>query len=449
MDIKLKKRLVLIIALMSYLLAGLDGSLVLTSLAKIRADLGIGQVSLSWIQNAYGLAYGSLILLSGRLGDMYGRRKIMIFSLSTFALGSLLSGISDVALITIVARFLQGVGAAFLTPTTLALLIDYFSGPELTKALAWYSSIAGIGMSVGLILGGTLAAFWTWRIGFYLNAVLAIALIFLSRFTLEKQNHVADGQHLDVLGALLSILGSGLLVYGLNGAKEIVPFIVAAVVIWIVFVFSEKKASDPVMPLHLLMNKVRINAYLSRAFLVAAAMGFSFFASEYMQNQLHYSPLMSGIGYLPLTMSLFFTAMIVARLVDNFGNEKVLIAGSIMIMLGFGWIVIVGAHGYLKTMLASEILIGIGQGLALAPQTNLSIYEVEPDESGVASSILNMFHQLGGVLGIALMVKVGGSIFHTQNNITQFMGAMIVGLVLTVGAVIVSIIINKELSKKD
>lgn len=434
---------------MSYLLAGLDGSLVLTSLAKIRADLGIGQVSLSWIQNAYGLAYGSLILLSGRLGDIYGRRKIMIFSLSTFALGSLLSGISDVALITIAARFLQGVGAALLTPTTLALLIDHFSGQELNKAIAWYSSIAGIGMSIGLILGGTLAAFWTWRIGFYLNAVLAVALIFLSRFTLEKQSHAVNDQHLDILGALLSILGSGLLVYGLNGAKEIVPFIVAAIVIWIVFVFSEKKAKNPVMPLHLLKNKVRFNAYLSRALLVAAAMGFSFFASEYMQDQLHYSPLMSGVGYLPLTMSLFFTAMIVSCVVDNFGNEKVLITGSVLIMLGFGWIVVVGAHDYLRTMLVSEILIGIGQGLALAPQTNLGIYEVEPDESGVASSILNMFHQLGGVLGVALMVKVGGSIFHTQNNITQFMGAMIVGVILTIGAVIVSIIINRELSKKN
>lgn len=446
MNIKLQKRLVLIIALMSYLLAALDNSLVLTSLAKIRVDLGINQVQLSWIQNAYGLAYGSLILLSGKLGELIGKKKIMFFSLLTFAIGSLINAISDIALITISARFIQGIGAAFLTPTTLSLLIDYFEGPELTRAIAWYSSIAGIGMSIGLILGGTLAAFWTWRIGFYLNTILAVGLIILSRITLNDSKKSDNSQNLDLLGTLMAILWSGLLVYGVNGAKHALPFIVSATLILIVFTFHERRANNPIMPLKLLENKVRLNAYLSRGLLVAAAMGFSFFASEYMQNQLGYSPLMSGIGYLPLTMTLFFTAMVVSRLVNNYGNETILILGSISLMIGFGWIVIVGAHDYIKTLLFAEIFIGIGQGLALAPQTNLGIYQIDSRKSGVASSVLNMFHQLGGVLGIAVMVTGGEMIFGGQTTIQQFMGAMVIGLILTMLGVVVSVIIKLEIN---
>lgn len=446
MNIKLQKRLVLIIALMSYLLAALDNSLVLTSLAKIRVNLRINQVQLSWIQNAYGLAYGSLILLSGKLGDLIGKKKIMIFSLLTFAIGSLVSAISNISLITIGARFIQGIGAAFLTPTTLSLLIDYFEGPELTRAIAWYSSVAGIGMSIGLILGGTLAAFWTWRIGFYLNTILAGGLIILSRITLNDFQGSDNHQYLDLSGTLMAILWSGLLVYGVNGAKNAFPFIISAVIILIVFIFHEKQANNPIMPLNLLENKVRLSAYLSRGLLVAAAMGFSFFASEYMQNQLGYSPLMSGIGYLPLTMTLFFTAMVVSRLVNNYGNETILILGSISLMIGFGWIVIVGAHDYIKTLLFAEIFIGIGQGLALAPQTNLGIYQIDSRKSGVASSVLNMFHQLGGVLGIAVMVTGGEMIFDGQTTIQQFMGAMVIGLVLTMLGVVVSVIIKLEIN---
>lgn len=446
MSTKLRKKLVLIIALMSYLLAALDNSLVLTSLAKIRVSLGINQVLLSWIQNGYGLAYGSLILLSGKLGDLIGKKKVMIFSLITFTIGSLISAISSIAVITIGARFIQGVGAAFLTPTTLSLLIDYFDGAELNKAIAWYSSIAGIGMSIGLILGGTLAAFWTWRIGFYLNAIFAIVLIILSQVTLSNSVNKDNKSRVDLLGALLSIIWSGLLVYGVNGAKYMLPYIIIAILALIIFVFHEKRTNDPVMPMSLLKNKVRLGAYISRGLLVASAMGFSFFASEYMQDQLGYSPLMSGVGYLPLTITLFFTAMVVPRLINNYSNEIILILGSVTIMTGFGWIAIVGAHGYAKTLFLAEILIGLGQGLALAPQTNLGIYQINPLMSGIASSILNMFHQLGGVLGIALMVTVGGALFSGQTPREQFMGAMIVGLFLTIFGVLISVIIKIEVN---
>lgn len=216
MRIGLRKKLVLLIALMSYLLTALDNSLVLTSLTRIQADLHLSQISLSWIQDAYGLAFGSFILLSGRLGDMYGRKLMMEIALALFAVSSLVTAISTAAAMTIASRFVQGMGAAILAPTSLALLVDYFTEPMLSKAIAWYSSIAGLGMSIGLILGGILTSYLNWRVGFYLNAAVALGLFILSVKTLEQKQAAQADSRIDILGSLASVIGSGLLVFTLS-----------------------------------------------------------------------------------------------------------------------------------------------------------------------------------------------------------------------------------------
>lgn len=439
-----RKQLVLVISLMSYLLTALDFSLVMTSLLKIKTELHLDQVALSWIQDAYGLAFGSLILLSGKLGDIFGRKAIMKWALGLFAVSSLVTAISYNIMLTIASRFVQGVGASLMAPTALALLIDYFEGKELTRAIAWYSSVAGIGMSIGLLLGGTLTGYFNWRVGFYLNAFIALALFLLSHFVLEKKQGSETNDQIDTLGALLSVLGSGLLVYGVNGAKAILPFIIVAVVIFIGFYFTEKKVSQPVIPLNLFKNRTRLLAYLSRGVLVAAAMGYIFFNSEYLLDYLHYSPLLTGIAYLPLTLTLFIVAMFVTRLIDNYGNRRMLMLGSISIAIGFTWAVLSGYNDFWHTVMVPELFIGLGQGLALAPQTNLGIYEVEPSESGTASGVLNMFHQLGGVLGIAFMVQAGVSFNPVKGMGPQYHEAMIVGLILAIATVIVASLFKKE-----
>lgn len=280
MQNRTRKILVLIIALMSYFLTALDNSLVLTSLTKIQADLHLEQVALSWIQDAYGLAFGSFILVSGKLGDILGRKKMMITALALFMLSSLTTALSNESLFTIASRFVQGIGAAILAPTSLALLIDYFKGAELNKAVAWYSSVAGIGMSVGLILGGSLATFFTWRAGFHLNALVSLLLLILSFIALDSRKGKSR-QHLDLVGALFSIVGTGLIVYAVNGAQNIWPFLLSGLLLMIIFVIIEKKSQNSLMPLTLFKNAKRWLAYLSRAFLVAAAMGYYFYDSEY------------------------------------------------------------------------------------------------------------------------------------------------------------------------
>lgn len=446
MRIGLRKKLVLLIALMSYLLTALDNSLVLTSLTRIQADLHLSQISLSWIQDAYGLAFGSFILLSGRLGDMYGRKLMMEIALALFAVSSLVTAISTAAAMTIASRFVQGIGAAILAPTSLALLVDYFTEPMLSKAIAWYSSIAGLGMSIGLILGGILTSYLNWRVGFYLNAAVALGLFILSVKTLEQKQAVQTDIRIDILGSHASVIGNGLLVYAVNGARQMVPFMIAALIILAGLFVIEKRVDNPVLPLKLIANRGRLLADLSRAFLVAAAMGFYFFDSEFLQEVLHYSPLLTGLAYLPMTITLFIVAILVPGMVEKLDNQVVLLSGSVAIMLAFVWAVFVDGNNYLTILLVPELLLGVGQGLALAPQTNLAINGVKPQESGAASGILNMFHQLGGVLGIAVMVQMGIKFGNGQNFAGQFHLAMIAGLVIAILLVLMSILIyfNRE-----
>lgn len=450
MSKKLRQQLVLIISLGSYLLTALDASLVLTSLLKIKADLGLNQVALSWIQDAYGLAFGSLILLSGKLGDIFGRKIIMELALALFAVSSLVTAFSTNIALTIVSRFVQGMGAALMAPTALALLIDYFEGPALTRAIAWYSSIAGIGMSIGLLLGGTLAGYLTWRAGFYLNAAIAIILFALSEFVLQKNQTNVHHSQLDFAGAFLSVLGSGLLVYGVNGAKHMSPYLIVAVIIFLAFAWTERRVAMPVLPGALLKERTRFLAYLSRGVLVAATMGYSFFNSEYLLDYLHFSPLLAGIGYLPLTITLFVMAMFVTGWIERFSNRVMLLLGSVAIMIGFLWAFLSNTGNYWQSVLGPEIFIGLGQGLALAPQTNLGIYHVSASDSGAASGILNMFHQLGGVLGIAVMVQAGITIVPVKGMGPQFHEAMVVGMLLTITLVIIAVLLHpfRKLDRK-
>lgn len=192
MNRKVEKIVVLIIALGSYLLTALSNSIVITGLTKIASDLNLNQILPSWVQNAYGLAFGSFLLLAGRLSDSFSHKSILNIALIIFMLGSFLVGFTTGGGLMIFARFLQGIGSALLAPTSMALLVDNFEGPALVKAIAWYSSTAGLGASLGLILGGIFASYWTWRIGFYLNVPIALVMLVLSLIYLRSKKNAKN-----------------------------------------------------------------------------------------------------------------------------------------------------------------------------------------------------------------------------------------------------------------
>ncbi|GEO66964.1 MFS transporter [Levilactobacillus spicheri] len=429
MSAQSRQRVVLIIAMLSYFLTALSNSLVLTSLAKLTADLNLTAVSLPWVQNAYGLAFGSFLLIGGRLSDAFSRRRVLDIALVIFMLGSLLSGLAPNGFIMIAARFLQGIGSALLAPTSMALLIDYFTGPSLVKAIAWYSSVAGLGSSVGLVVGGVLASYLSWRIGFYLNVPLCLLMLGLAWWALHE-NPATTHEPLDVWGTLTSVLGCGLLVYALNGAAQPVVTLLAALVILAGFVVIEKRSPHPTLPLIIFHSWTRTNGYLSRALLNGAVMGYWFFIAEYLQQVRHYSPFKVGLAYLPLSLTMFLGAMIVPRLIDRWLNKRVLVVAVAIEFVGFALSLLAFGQTYWPSVGIPMMIIGIGQGLALAPLTNMGIYQVAADQSGVASGLVNAGHQLGGVLGLALMVNVSALLVPTQAIASEFRIALIIALVM-------------------
>ena len=417
--------------MLSYFLTAMSNSLVITGLTKIETDLSLNQVGLSWVQNAYGLAFGSFLLLSGRLSDAVNRRKILNVALILFLIGSLLSGIAFNGLMMITARFIQGIGSALLAPTSMALLVDYFSGSSLVKAIAWYSSVAGLGASIGLVLGGIFASFWSWRIGFYINVPICLMMSAMSIYVLSS-SPTPQQEKLDVLGTITSVLGCGLFVYALNGAQHPLISLIIALIMIATFIHHESRCSSPILPLSMFKNWVRTDGYLCRTILNGTLLGYWFFISEYLQAVLHFSPRQVGFGYLPLSLTLFIAAVLVPRLINNWGNKKVLILASLIMLFGYGCSVITIGRGYWINVGIPMLIIGTGQGFALAPTTNMGLYKVKAALNGTASGLVNVAHQIGGVLGLAIMIFVA-SLATTSTNISvQFQVSLIVAIMMMV-----------------
>lgn len=432
----------LVIALLSYFLTALCASVVITGLTKIAADLKLTQLQLAWVQNAYGLTFGSFMLLSGRLSDAFGRKRLLNLALIIFGLASVLTGATHSAVIMIAARALQGIGAAILAPTSMALLMDYFEGPELVKALAWYSSISGLGSSIGLVLGGLLASDVSWRVGFYINVPVAAMMLWLSVKVLKTTP--IKRQKFDILGTLFSVLGSAALVYAVNGARHVWLFLLMAGVILALLVRTEARTPFPIMPLQIFHSRTRVYAYLIRALLVGTMMGFWFYISEFLQEYYHFTPLMAGVGFLPMTVTLFITAVAVPRIVEKWGNRYTLIVAAGVMLIGFIWIVSWRNGGYWLSVAVPMLFFGVGQGLGLTPDTNLGIAHVAVENTGVASGLVNAAHQLGGVLGVAAMLSVASATVPAGKMFAEFHVAMLVGLGLTVVYTLVAIRMPKE-----
>ncbi len=429
-----QERAILVLALMSYLIIGIDGSIVITGLLVISADLGLSPEAASWVQNAYVLAFGGFMLLGGRLGDAFGRKSVLNTALVLFGLGSLDAGMSQTATVMIASRFLQGVGAAALAPASLALLMDTFTEQARTKAVAWYGSISGLGLCVGLIVGGAIIGYASWRYGFYVNIPLIGLMLWLS-WQYVPARKGASRPHFDVAGTLLSVAGIIAVVYTIDGAENKVVWSLSGVLLLAVFVWVESRAAMPVMPLRLFGDRTRRVAYMARFLLIAALMGYNLTISEYMQSVFGFSPLQAGCGFIPMTVLTFLTAIAVPRLVGRFGNARTAVAGFALLAIGFAGLVW-GCNGqtYWHDLLLPMSLIGVGQGLAMSPLTNLGIQGVAADDAGAASGVMNMVHQIGGAVGLSLMTTACLGIdamplrFHRSMAIA--LGCILVAMVL-------------------
>lgn len=416
---------VLAIVLLTYLMIILDASIVITGLAEIQTDLNFSGPQLSWVQNIYTLTFGSLLLLGARSGDLLGRRRMLITGLVLFGAASLLIGVATSPLTMLLGRTLQGMGAAILAPATLTLLALYFpEGKERVKALAWYAATAGAGSSLGLVLGGWLAGWFSWRVGFWINVPLALLLMVLAARWIDETRPQPGS--FDIRGALISITGLGALVFAMVHASEsgwshpasLTALIIAALAIPL-FIRTESRHPHPLLPLHLFHNRQRNGALLARMLFLGSMVSFLFFSSRFMQQVMGFSPVQAGFAFLPFTLLTFIASTRVPTLTRRFGNQTVAVLALITLGIGFlglGWILPANSHNWWLGMALPMAIIGLGNGTALGPLTISAVANTRREDAGAASGLVNVAHQIGGTLGLSLAVLVAASVSGVLEN---------------------------------
>jgi EmrB/QacA subfamily drug resistance transporter len=406
----------LAVILGSYLMIVLDISIVINALPRIHHALGFSATGLSWVQNAYTLTFGGLLLLGARAGDLFGRRRMFVLGIALFTLASAAGGAAQSASWLLSARAAQGVGAAIAAPSTLALLMTSFpEGRERTRAVAYYAAVAGGGGSVGLVLGGILTSWVSWRFGLFVNVPVGIALVFAAPRVLQETERRTG--HFDLAGAVTSTLGMFALVYGIVRAgsagwsdRLTVASLAGGLLLIAVFVLNERRAQQPITPLRLFASRERVGAYLARVLFVGAMFGQFFFLTQYLQGVQGFSPVEAGIAFLPLTLVMFAMTNLVPSLVARFGNTAVLGGGMVVALAGMAWLSRIGpATPYLTGVAMPMAVLAVGAAAAFTPLTTAGVAGVASEDAGAASGLVNAAHQLGGSLGLGVLVTVFAS----------------------------------------
>jgi EmrB/QacA subfamily drug resistance transporter len=407
---------VLGVILVTQLMVVLDMSIVNVALPHMQTALDFSPSGLSWVLSAYTLSFGGLLLLGARAGDLLGRRRTFLAGVAVFAAASLLGGLAVSAGWLVAARAIQGVGAAFAAPASLALLMSMFAeGRERTRALGLYTAVSVGGAAIGLLAGGMLVEWLSWRAVMYVNVPIAVGVLLVAARVVAETPRRSGG--FDAAGAITSTVGMTALVYGFVHAASdgwanpvTIGTFVAGAALLVLFVVVERGTAEPITPLSLFADRTRSGAYVARLLMMAGMMGMFFFLTQFMQDVLGYSALQTGLGFLPLTIALFSASQASARvLVERFGDRRVMVAGATLSTVSMLWLTqLAESSGYLS-VLGPLVLLGIGNGIAFVPLTSAGLAGVAPQHAGAASGLTNVAQQVGGSLGLAVLVTVFGS----------------------------------------
>ncbi|WP_137119796.1 MFS transporter [Segeticoccus rhizosphaerae] len=410
------KTVLLAVILVAQLMVVLDMSIVNVALPSIQQALGFTSSGLSWVLNAYTLAFGGLLLLGARAGDIFGRRRVFLAGVAVFSLASLAGGLATAGWWLLAARGVQGFGAALAAPAVLALLASEFpEGRERTRALGLYSAASVGGAAIGLVAGGMLVQWTSWRWVMFVNVPVGLGLLVAALVVVRNSARAAG--RFDLGGAISSTVGMTALVYGFVHAASdgwqstttLASFALGAVLM-AAFVLIERRAAMPVVPLGLFADRGRAGAYIGRLLLVAGMTGMFFFLTLFLQDVLGYGPLTTGMAFLPVTVALFTSAQFSARVwVERFGPRRVILAGLALSTLSMLWLSRLGAGDSYLDVLGPLILFGAGNGAAFVPLTSVGLSGVPAQQSGAASGLMNAMQQVGGSLGLAVLVTVFGS----------------------------------------
>jgi EmrB/QacA subfamily drug resistance transporter len=434
----------------------LDNTVVNVALPSIERDLHVSISSLEWIVTAYALTFAALLITGGKLGDLFGRRRIFVIGIAIFTLSSLACGLAPTAEFLIGARAVQGVGAALMNPASLSIITATFPPRERGQAIGIWAGVSAMALAIGPLVGGLIVDNINWNWIFFINVPVGIAGIIVSQLVIRESRDTSHEQSVDLPGLITSSAGLFALTYALiegNGhgwtSLEILGLFAAAAVLLVAFVVLEHRQRLPMLDLSLF----RIGSFAGSnlvAMLVSLGMfGVFFFVSLYIQNILGWTPTQAGASFLPMTILIILVAPAAGKMSDRVGSRWLMGGGMTLVSISLLLYQRVGLHSTFWTLLPAMLLGGVGMALTMSPMTAAAMSSVPVDKAGVGSGVLNSFRQLGGSLGIALMGAILASYVtappRSPEGAQQFVdglhAALLVAACITFAAAVVAVVL--------
>ncbi len=413
----------------------LDISITNVALPTIKQTLHFSAASLQWVITSYALSFGGFLLLGGRAADLFGRRKTLLIGMIGFTIISFLIGISQSAIMLIILRALQGLAAAIMSPAALSIVLTTFSdGKERNKALGYWTTVATGGAAVGLLLGGVLTQYFGWRWNFFVNVPVGLIVSFAIAKIVPAHESEADHNDLDLPGAALVTSSLIIFVYmitqiptgGFLSIQTISMFILT-IVLLTAFIFNELRSNHPLIPLSIFKIRNLTGANLMMAPMSAGMFGMFFLISLYIQTVLHYSPVLTGLSFLPFPIILGFVSTRVARFVSKYGYKPFLIAGPSLVAISIALLSRLPVNGnYFTDVLPTIILMPLGMGMTFMPIIAAATSGVPRDRAGLASGLINTSQQMGGAIGLAVLSGVAASVTAMSGQFGK-LGALVHG----------------------
>jgi EmrB/QacA subfamily drug resistance transporter len=410
----------LLVVATAQLMLVLDDTVANIAIPSIQRELAVSTAALPWIISAYVLAFGSLLLLGGRAGDLYGRRKVLRIGPVVFTLASLLGGLGPNAALLIAARALQGVGAALVAPNVLALIATTFPvGKPRNQSMAVYAAMSAVGMTVGVLLGGVLTGTLGWRWVFLINIPIGLAVLAGTRVLIEAPRQTGRLNILDALSGTTALVA---LAYGITRGGEhswldavTLGSLAVAAVLGVAFISQQRRSGDPMLPLVLFRDRNRAGAYASVLLTGAGLMATYFLLTQFMQEVLEFSPMRTGLASLPVAVGIVLSAGISSKLVERVRPRSVSAPGLLIAAAGMYWLSMLAAgSSYRAHLLPALFLTYFGLGMGFMPMTLTAVHGVAPEQTGIASAVLNTAQQIGAALGVALLSTVATTTSDTR-----------------------------------
>ena len=411
-----QKTIALFVIAGAQLMIVLDATIVNIALPQMGDYFNVSSTTMTWALNAYTLAFGGLLLLGGKAGDLFGRKQMFQVGLGLFTLGSMMAGLAPNFAIMLAGRVVQGVGGAIASPTALSLIVTEFEeGPERTRAFGVFSAVSGGGAALGLLLGGVLTDLLDWRWVFFVNLPIGIALVYLASRYLHHSDRL-EGKF-DAIGGLMSTAGLFALVYGFIHAAEsgwseplTIATLAVGVGLLVAFVYVETRVPEPMMPLSIFKDRNRTASYLIMLIVGAGMFGMFFFLTFFVQNVLGYSPLKSGFAFLPVALGIGVSAQIAGRLLPRFGPKPLIVGGATLNTIGLLLLSRLDADSsYATHVLLPMVIVASGMGPIFVSVFTVAVSGLTREQSGLGSALVNVMQQVGSSLGLSVLATVAGT----------------------------------------